>query len=314
MGIYTIDKTGVKVYIKKMAGKEKHIEDFLEKHVTVLDPNIFVIGRQVRTDNNNVIDLMGMDWKGNTIIIEVKRGMTPREVISQALDYAVWAENVDYDRLNSIAKGKYKNLHELFKSKSKPIPEPWNENQKIYIVAERVDEKTKDMASYLSRRRVDVKCVELNFYENAEQKIVNVDFVGEQIDMVDEVGKKVAQTWDNILENATENNRAMVNGLIKKVKAEIKQLAVSKGKYYYMRVKDQPKKNQFGAIVCQKKSAYVHFRVDPDTFGYDDNSEIRSVRWFFTKETERKVILTESNFDLILKCLKHAHGTTSKLK
>lgn len=320
VGIHIIGKTGVKEYTRKPVGKETYIEDFLEKHVAVLDPGIFVIGRQVRTDGNNSIDLMGMDGEGNTIIIELKRGMPARQVISQALDYAVWAENADYDELNSIAKknhlGKYEDLHGLFRSKFNTVPEPWNADQKIYIVAERIDEKTGDMASYLRRREVDIYCVEFNFYENAGQEIVNVDFVvGDLADTSGKNDRKDVQIWEDILNNTTDDNHSMVSTLISTVeKMEPKPLAGPQSRYYYMRVSGKDKKNLFGAIVCQKKSAYVSFRVDPDTFGHDDNPEIRSdYRWFFTKETERRIPLTKPNLELILQCLKHAHDATSML-
>ena len=176
-----IDKTGIKEYTRKIVTKEMYIEDFLEKHVTVLDPDVLVIGRQVRTDNNKLIDLVGINREGNIVIIELKRGMTAREAISQAWDYTVWAENADYDKLNSIAKkkhlGKYKDLHGLFRSNFNTIPELWNESQKIYIVAEQIDKETRKHIISLNNRGHDIRCVELNFYKNDEQEIVNVDFV-----------------------------------------------------------------------------------------------------------------------------------------
>ena len=245
--------------------------------------------------------------------------MAAREVISQALDYAVWAQNAGYDELNSIAKKRhleeYGDLYGLFQSKFNSIPEPWNENQKIYIVAERIDKKTMEIASYLSRREVDIKCVELNFYENSGKEIVNVDFVvGDPASMPIKIDKKGAKTWEDAYNNATDDNRAMVSALIDAVKDRLKPLAGPQSRYYYMRVSGKAKKNQFGAIVCQKKSAFVSFRVDPDTFKHDDNPEIRSdYRWFFTKETERRISLTKPNLGLILECLEHAHDTTSKL-
>ena len=79
----------------------------------------------------------------------------------------MWAEGAGYDELNSIVKkkhlGKYGDLHGLFLSKFNPVPEPWNENQRLYIVAEQIDEKTREMARYLRMRQVDINCVELNF-------------------------------------------------------------------------------------------------------------------------------------------------------
>ena len=319
MGIFVIDKTGAREYARKKTEKEKHIEDFLEKHIKVLDPSVFVIGRQVQADGKNLIDLMGMDRDGNAVIVELKRGLSPREVISQALDYAVWAEDAGYDELNAIAKKKHLtksgDLHGLFQSKFNSVPEPWNDNQKIYIVAERIDEKTREIAQYLRRREVDIKCVELNFYESSESEIVNVNFVvGDPSGEVDEMGEKVAPAWEYAFNNADEHNRSTVSDLISAAKNRLKPSAGPQSKYYYMRASGKTKKNLFGAIVCRKKSAQVSFRVDPDTFQYDDNPEVRSgYRWFFTKDSERMISLTRPNFDLILRCLEHAHGVTSKL-
>lgn len=319
MGIFVIDKAGTKEYTKKPVGKENYIEDFLEKHIEVLDPGIILIGRQVRTGSKKLIDLMGLDRDGNTVIIELKRGISPREVISQVLDYAVWTESVGYDDLNNIIKKKHllkhDNLHDLFKSKFNSVPEPWNNNQKIYIVAEQLDAKTREMAQYLRNRDVDIKCVELNFYENAEKEIVSTNFVvGDQSDTINEMNEKSSYTWDDALDNTNEDTRKTVESFIEAVKKELNPDGGPQSRWYYMRVPDKPTKNQFGAIICQKKSAYVSFRVDPDTFQHDDNSEIKSIsRWFFTKGTERRVNLTRSNFDLILRCLKHAYDVTSKL-
>ena len=320
VGIYVISKTGTEEYARKTVEKEKHIEDFLEKHVTVLDADVFVIGRQVRTSDKNAIDLMGMDGSGNTVIIELKRGMAAREVVSQILDYAVWAEGAGYDELNSIVKkkhlGKYGDLHGLFLSKFNPVPEPWNENQRLYIVAEQIDEKTREMARYLRMRQVDINCVELNFYEGSGKQIVNVNFVvGDPSDAIDEMGAKASSpTWKDVLESATDANRSAVEDLISAAKDRLKPLVGPQSKYYYMRVSGKDKKNLFGVIVCQKKSAYVSFRVDPDAFGHDESPEIRSgYRWFFTKETERRINLTKPNFELILRCLEHAQDVTVKL-
>ena len=320
MGIYVISKAGTEEYARKTVEKEKHIEDFLEEHVTVLGADVFVIGRQVRTGDKNAIDLMGMDGSGNTVIIELKRGVAAREVVSQILDYAVWAEGAGYDELNSIVKrkhlGKYDDLHALFLSKFNPVPEPWNENQRLYIVAERIDEKTREMARYLRMRQVDINCVELNFYEGSEKQIVNANFVvGDPSDAIYEMGAKASSpTWRDVLESATDTNRSAVEDLIGAAKDRLKPLAGPQSKYYYMRVSGKDKKNLFGVIVCQKKSAYVSFRVDPDVFGHDESPEIRSgYRWFFTKETERRINLTKPNLELILRCLEHAQDVTAKL-
>ena len=107
MGIHLIDNDKVVEYVKKLVGKEFEIENFLETHPKVLDKDIFIIGRQVPTATKTRIDLMGLDKDGNVIIIELKKGISAREVISQILEYGVWAEDIQYEDLNRIAKEKH---------------------------------------------------------------------------------------------------------------------------------------------------------------------------------------------------------------
>ncbi len=318
MGIFVIDNDAVVKYVKKTVEDESYIEDFLEKHIEVLDPNVLVIGRQVQTDGRNLIDLMGVDREGNAVIIELKRGKSPRVVISQALEYAVWTKNVRYDELHGIAKKKHlgesPNLHSLFSSKFKSEPEPWNANQTIYIVAEQIDEKTREIASSLNE--YDIRCVEINFYEGVGKEIVSVNFVvGDRPTPMEYATKKVAaQTWADMLGKANEETHAVVSNFITVAKKKLKPNAHPQSKHFYMRVPERNKKSLFGVVVCQKKSAYVSFMVNPDTFQYNDHPEIRSVSgWFFRKVPERRITLTESNFDLVLGCLEHSRDVALSL-
>ena len=63
-----ISKEGAEEYTRKKVRLEKHIENFLEDHITVLGADIFTIGKQVRTDGKNAIDLMGRGGQNNPLI------------------------------------------------------------------------------------------------------------------------------------------------------------------------------------------------------------------------------------------------------
>ena len=106
MGIHHIKNGEVLEYKKKKVSKEKEIEEFLEKHIEILDKDIFIIGRQVPTANNTFIDLMGLDVEGNVVIVEIKKAIAERKVVSQILEYGVWAENIQYEEINQIALDK----------------------------------------------------------------------------------------------------------------------------------------------------------------------------------------------------------------
>ena len=54
----------------------------------MLDPDLLVIGRQVPTGFGGTVDLLCLDPTGALVVVELKKGKTPREVTAQALDYA----------------------------------------------------------------------------------------------------------------------------------------------------------------------------------------------------------------------------------
>ena len=78
---------------------EQRLEDWLESDISMLDPDLLVIGRQVRTDFGGEIDLLCLDSAGTLVVVEIKKGRTPREVTAQALDYASWARGLSSERI-----------------------------------------------------------------------------------------------------------------------------------------------------------------------------------------------------------------------
>ena len=88
---------------------EERLEDWLESDISMLDPDLLVIGRQVRTDYGGEIDLLCLDSDGDSVIVELKKGKTPREVTAQALEYASWVKDLSFNRIVEIAE-HYKQL------------------------------------------------------------------------------------------------------------------------------------------------------------------------------------------------------------
>jgi RecB family endonuclease NucS len=84
--------------------REAVLEDWLEpnRHCIVEDGTLFIIGRQVTTNLGSSIDLLAVDRQGAIAVIELKRDRTPRETLAQALEYASFAELLDYEQPESI--------------------------------------------------------------------------------------------------------------------------------------------------------------------------------------------------------------------
>ena len=78
---------------------EEQLEDWLASDISLLDPGLLVIGKQVLTEFGGKIDLLCMDSAGDTVVVELKRGRTPREVTAQALDYASWVRDLSREKI-----------------------------------------------------------------------------------------------------------------------------------------------------------------------------------------------------------------------
>ena len=66
---------------------ESRLEDILHSDISIVSPNWMVIGRQVRTAYDKLVDLLCIDRDGNLVVVELKRNMTEREIVAQVLDY-----------------------------------------------------------------------------------------------------------------------------------------------------------------------------------------------------------------------------------
>jgi hypothetical protein len=152
--------------------REERIEKWITQDIGVLAPHkpgLLVIGEQVRTDFGKEIDLLCIDSTGDLVIVELKRERTPREVASQALDYASWVKDLGIDKIEEIAAGFLKgdkSLKEAFEEtfEDTDFPEVINDDHSIMIVASEVDDSTERIIRYLSDRGVNINFVRFQMF------------------------------------------------------------------------------------------------------------------------------------------------------
>lgn len=191
MKLFTIDKNGKFVQFKEQDFKEENreidLEILLENNPEYFFENtkILIIGRQVTTNLNTSIDLIGLDGQGNTVVIELKRDKTPRDTLAQLIEYASFIDNLDYEQLNEIFQnysGEEVNLEEYhqqyFENHIENQNISWNKNSKLVIVAQDVTPEIKQTSLYLRRKGIDVYCVEFKYFiNNTNVKMISSDFV-----------------------------------------------------------------------------------------------------------------------------------------
>ena len=152
--------------------EEKRLERWLESDISMLDPDLLVIGRQVRIPSVGIIDLLCLDSDGGLVVVELKRGHPPREVIAQVLDYASWVKGLGYDEIRRIADS-YLNprdsfLEAAFETKfEQPLPDPLNENHRSLIVSASTDAATERIVRYLSDLGVPINVATVQHFTNS---------------------------------------------------------------------------------------------------------------------------------------------------
>ena len=156
---------------------EERLEDWLESDISMLDPDLLVIGRQVTTDFGGTIDLLCVDSTGALVVVELKKGQTPRDVTAQALDYASWVKDLSFERIVDIASGYSKigsSLDKAFPAKfeGKPLPDTLNLSHRSLIVAESMDSSTERIVQYLSDLNVPINVATVQHFKTGHGREV----------------------------------------------------------------------------------------------------------------------------------------------
>ena len=158
----------------RFASLEEWIEDWLADDISVLDPSLLVIGRQVRTNFGGAIDLLCMDGEGSLVVVELKRGKTPRDVTSQILEYSSWVKNLQFDEITCIAAaypGIAGTLETAFQDRfGSELPEQLNQTHRSVIVAESVDASTDRIVRYLAEMEVPINVATVQHFEDESGK------------------------------------------------------------------------------------------------------------------------------------------------
>ncbi len=152
VGIWRLGSKLTRVEFRPLESEAK-LHDTLASDLSLLAPDLMLIGREVVTAFDKRIDLLAMDRDGNTVIIELKRDKTPREVVAQTLDYASWVENLSYEQIAEVYAEKHggqkfeAGYSEVFGTSP---PENVNESHRMIIVASELDTSTERILNYLN--------------------------------------------------------------------------------------------------------------------------------------------------------------------
>lgn len=158
---------------------EKELEDLLASHIELLNKDWLYLGRQVRTTAGKYIDLLCMDHEGDTIVVELKKDMTPREVVAQAIDYASCVADMTPQELAELyldTTGRQVTLNEAYQKKYGAVldEESVNQNVKMVVVAAKMDDSTERIIRYLRQRyEVDINILFFTVFAHGENRYIS---------------------------------------------------------------------------------------------------------------------------------------------
>lgn len=173
---------------------EEHLEIWLENSpwAVIQDELVLWIDRQPSAqDEEGTIfpDLLGVDSEGNLVVVEFKRGKTPREVIAQLLEYAAWANELPEEQIREIADAYFQKRDE-FRGKTFPdafremfdVPETdelpaLNRQLRLFVVAEEILPRIVSVCRFLrTSYKMDVSCIAISkFQTESGDEIVSME-------------------------------------------------------------------------------------------------------------------------------------------
>lgn len=156
----------------RSSGLEQWLEDWLASDISVVDPGLMVIGRQVRTAFGGVIDLLCVEMSGDLVVVELKSGKTPREVTAQALDYSSWVKDLEFDEIAAIADrylGGSGSFGAAFRERFETdLPEQLNQGHRCLVVADSMDPSTVRIVRYLAGLGVPINVATVQHFRDSD--------------------------------------------------------------------------------------------------------------------------------------------------
>lgn len=187
--------------------EESRLQDILATRLEILDPDLMVIGREVRTSWGSRIDILALNSAGDTVVIELKRDKTPREVTAQVLEYGGWVKELDNAGIAEIYAAFLKLYHpalvqrsldEAFKLKyGIEIPDELNASHRLLIVASELDGATERIVEYLTEsHHVPVNAVFFRVFKDGDNEYLTRAWLREPDEEVEVVTAKDAGEWN----------------------------------------------------------------------------------------------------------------------
>jgi hypothetical protein len=123
------------------------------------------------------IDLLAVAPDGNLVLIELKRDRTPREVVAQTLDYAVWVDGLRENDIAAIYQ-RFRpgcSLYADFLTRFGRVldEDDLNKSHQLIIVATELDASSERIVEYLSKRDIPINVLCFQIFQVGDQQLLS---------------------------------------------------------------------------------------------------------------------------------------------
>lgn len=192
--LYKLQSDGTALaYRSNEIPSEAALEDIIQRNPElVFGQPILIIGRQVVTQTMKRLDLLGIDIAGRLVMLELKRGVAPREIIAQVLDYSSWAIDLSEREIEKLAKTYFEDTackstaliqryREVF---NREPPGSFGGEVVSVLIATEFTDGVRKPAQYLNDQGVPISCVSYELFrdDSGSQVIATRLEVGEFLD------------------------------------------------------------------------------------------------------------------------------------
>lgn len=188
MEVYRVESDNLSRIEEQELSSEEALENDLIRSdgAKIGGVEILYIDRQSSPGEGGIFDIVGVDQQGDVVIIELKRGRSPRDIVAQALEYAASIRNEDYEQLASRYREftedddttlKMKHT-EFFDREDDPLSKrEYNTDQRLLLVGADFSDLSLDMADFLREHGVDVICVTYSSFatEDGELQLLTTE-------------------------------------------------------------------------------------------------------------------------------------------
>lgn len=202
--LWSIDGDALRPLAAERLDAEDRLERWLEADISILDPSLLVIGRQVVTSHQGRIDLVAINAEGSVTVIELKRDRTPRDIVAQVLDYASWVSTLDTPAVHALADGYLRSrgqgFVEAFHARfGGPPPEPLNVTHSMVIVASALDPASQRIVEYLARvHDVGINTAFFTVFGDGTSQYLAADWLMDQEEVVERTERRAKAPWSGL--------------------------------------------------------------------------------------------------------------------